>query len=705
MQGTQKREGPNSGRTRHRLVSPCRTRRLRRHCRLLLYALIFTSPAAAQRPVTVADLDSLRDVSDPQLSPDGAWVAYSVSAVDTARDADDSDIWMTSWDGARSVRLTRSPAGEHTPRWSPDGRSIAFLSSRDDPQEADQLWILDRQGGEAERVTELPGGVSDYAWAPDGRRVALIVSDSDSVGTAKDDTTRKTPKPIVIDRFQFKEDETGYLTDKREHLYVLDLSTKKAELLLPGQYDEIFPSWSPDGRSIAFVSKRDSDPDRGDNYDVWVVEAKTGAQPRQLTTFKGSDQDPAWGGRGPAWSPDGRYIAYVQGGPPELIYYASQNVAIVPTAGGAAKVLTPGLDRQVLSPTWSADGSSVLFLLEDDRVYHLARVAAAGGAVERVVEGRQAVADLSVTRGGRVAVLTSNPRTPSEIYAVEQGNLRRLTHQNDAWLGRVRLGAVEEIAARSKDGTSIHGFMVTPPDYEPGKRYPTVLRIHGGPVWQLFNDFANFDWQILAAQGYVVVAMNPRGSSGRGEKFTRAIWAAWGHKDTEDVLAGVDYLVGKGVADPERLGIGGWSYGGILTDNVIARDPRFKAATSGAGQGNALAGYGTDQYVREYEAELGKPWEKTDVWIRNSYPLLHANRIVTPTLFLCGDADFNVPLLNSEQMYQALKSLGRDTQLIIYPGEPHELHKPSNRRDRMQRYLDWYGKYLQPKGVVPTTTR
>jgi dipeptidyl aminopeptidase/acylaminoacyl peptidase len=687
---------------RSRLSRPFRLSRL---LYPVLTGLLFATPAAAQRPVTVADLDSLRDVSDPQLSPDGAWVAYSVSTVDTARDADDSDVWMTSWDGARSIRLTRSPAGEHAPRWSPDGRSIAFLSSRDDPHESDQLWILDREGGDAERVTDLPGGVSDYAWAPDGRRLALIVSDPDSEATAKNDSTRKTAKPIVIDRYQFKEDETGYLTTKHDHLYLLDLATKQAELLLPGGYDEMFPSWSPDGRSIAFVSKRDPDPDRGANYDVWVVEARAGAQPRQLTTFKGSDQDPDWGGRGPAWSPDGRSIAYVQGGPPELIYYATQTVAIVPTAGGAPKVLTPGLDRQVLSPTWSADGSSVLFLLEDDRVYHLARVPAAGGAVERVVEGRQAVADLSVGGNGRIAVLTSDPRTPSEIYAVEQNGLRRLTHQNDAWLGRVKLGAVEEIAAKSKDGTSIHGFVVTPPDYEPGKRYPTVLRIHGGPVWQLFNDFANFDWQILAAQGYVVVAMNPRGSSGRGEKFTRAIWAAWGHKDTEDVLAGVDYLVAKGVADPERLGIGGWSYGGILTDNVIARDPRFKAATSGAGQGNALAGYGTDQYIREYEAELGKPWDKPDTWIRNSYPLLHANRIVTPTLFLCGDADFNVPLLNSEQMYQALKSLGRDTQLIIYPGEPHELHKPSNRRDRMQRYLDWYGKYLQPKGVVPTTTR
>jgi dipeptidyl aminopeptidase/acylaminoacyl peptidase len=221
-----------------------------------------------------------------------------------------------------------------------------------------------------------------------------------------------------------------------------------------------------------------------------------------------------------------------------------------------------------------------------------------------------------------------------------------------------------------------------------------VLRIHGGPVSQFANEF-DFAWQLLAAQGYAVVAANPRGSSGRGEKFSMAIWADWGNKDGQDVLAAVDYAVAQGVADPSRLGVGGWSYGGILTNQVIARDQRFKAATSGAGQSNVLAGYGTDQYVREYEAELGTPWGNTAAWLRVSYPFLHADRIVTPTLFLCGDRDFNVPLLNSEQMYQALKSLGRETQLVIYPGEHHGIKKPSYQRDRLERYLDWYGRYLK----------
>jgi dipeptidyl aminopeptidase/acylaminoacyl peptidase len=287
------------------------------------------------------------------------------------------------------------------------------------------------------------------------------------------------------------------------------------------------------------------------------------------------------------------------------------------------------------------------------------------------------------------------------VFALEGGELRPLSRQNDQWLRTIQLAPTEEISFRSRDGTPVNGFLVRPVGYRNGSRVPTVLRIHGGPVYQFFNEF-DFGWQLLASEGFAVVAANPRGSSGRGEKFSTAIWADWGNKDGQDVLAAVDYAVAQGVADSARLGVGGWSYGGILTNQVIARDVRFKAAISGAGQSNALAGYGTDQYVREYEAELGTPWANTDVWLRVSHPFFHADRIVTPTLFLCGEKDFNVPLLNSEQMYQALKSLGRRTELVIYPGEYHEIRKPSYERDRLQRYLDWYGRYLTPGSQAAT---
>lgn len=666
---------------------------------LVIWTALVTQAGLAQssdkRALTLDDMYRLREVSGPEISPDGAWVAYTVTLPDTAKDQSDSDVWMTSWDGRRSVRLTTSKAREHTPRWSPDGRYLAFLSDREDSREVQQVWLLDRRGGEAERITDLPGGVSEYAWSPDGKRLALIASDPNpDSATVTPDTTHRTPRPIVIDRFQFKADETGYLDRRRDHLYLFDVATRKAAILTPGEYNEQLPAWSPDGRAIAFVSKRRAEFDRTDNWDLYVVDASPGARPRQVTTFEGPDLDPEWGGRPPSWSPDGKYLAYVQGGPLKLIYYAGQKLAVVPVSGGAARIVTPALDRNVLSPTWSADGTSIQFLLEDDRVTQLASVPAGGGQVQMLTRGRGLVSDFSVGPGGKVAVLASTPAAPAEVFAVDRGALRGLSRQNEGWLSGVQLAPVEEISFPSRDGTPINGFLVRPVGYRSGSRVPTILRIHGGPVYQFSNEF-DFGWQLLAAEGFAVVAANPRGSSGRGEKFSTEIWADWGNKDGQDVIAAVDYAVAQGVADPNRLGVGGWSYGGILTNQVIARDRRFKAAISGAGQSNVLAGYGTDQYVREYEAELGTPWGSTAAWLKVSYPFLHADRIVTPTLFLCGEKDFNVPLLNSEQMYQALRSLGRETQLIIYPGEYHEIRKPSYQRDRLERYVEWYSRHLK----------
>ena len=675
---------------------------------VLFFGALATSEALAQAPaqrkLTPDDIYRFREVGDPQISPDGSWVAYTVSTPDSVEDKSNSDIWMASWDGVRNVRLTTSKSSEHSPRWSPDGRYLAFLSDREDEREVDQVWLLDRTGGEADRLTDLPGGVVEHAWSPDSRRFALIVSDPDpdSAATGADSSDKATPKPIVINRHQFKEDETGYLDQRRDHLYLFDRATRRAELLTPGEYNEQWPSWSPDGKSIAFVSKRQADFDRTNNWDLYVVAVVGGAAPRQLTTFEGPDMDPQWGGRAPAWSPDGRHLAYVQGGPLKLIYYAGQKLAVVPAAGGPARVLTAALDRNVLSPVWSADGSSIRFLLEDDRVTQVASVPAAGGPVQRLTDGRIFVSDVSAGPGEKLAVLSGTTAMPAELFALEGGTLRRLSRQNDGWLRGVRLAPVEEISFKSRDGTAINGFLVRPLDYQPGTRAPAVLKIHGGPVYQFSNEF-DLEWQLLAAEGFAVVAANPRGSSGRGEKFSAAIYADWGNKDSQDVLAAVDHAVAAGVADPQRLGVGGWSYGGILTNQVIARDRRFKAAISGSGQSNALAGYGTDQYIREYEAELGTPWANADAYRKVSYPFFHADRIVTPTLFICGEKDFNVPLLNSEQMYQALKSLGRETELVIYPGEYHEISTPSYRRDRQQRYLAWYKRYLTEQGSQAAT--
>ena len=657
------------------------------------------SPAADKRLLTLDDLARIRDVSDPQLSPDGAWVAYTVSTTDLAEDRHDRDIWMTSWDGQQSIRLTSSKKSESQPRWSPDGKYLAFVSDRDTDEETEQIWLLPRAGGEAERVTSFPGGVEDYDWSPDGKRLVVAAEDPDpdaaEPGKEKSEKEKKkAAKPIVIDRFQFKEDITGYLGKKRTHLYLFDVATKTSEPLTTGTANELRPSWSPDGKTIAFVSKHAADMDRTDNWDVFAIEPRAGAKERQITTYEGADNSPDIESR-LAWSPDSQSIAYFQGGPDRLIYYATRHLAVAPAAGGAPRVLTAELDRNVQSPRWTPDGRQILFLLEDDGAFHLARIPAAGGPIERVVTGRRVVSGLTTSPDGKVAILMGSPVLPDEIYAVEGAEPRRLSRQNDEWLGQVQLAPVEDTKFSSKDGTEIHGFLAKPPNFVSGGRSPAILRLHGGPVDQFQASF-DFEWQILAANGYVVLGANPRGSSGRGEKFSLVIWADWGHKDVEDVLGAVDDAVRRGIADPDRLGVGGWSYGGMLTNYVIAQDGRFAAATSGAGISNILAGYGTDQYVREYEAELGRPWKNPEAWAKVSFPFLHADRIKTPTLFLCGQSDFNVPLLNSEQMYQAMRSLGVPTQLVIYPGQYHGLRKPSYQRDRYERYVAWYDKWVKP---------
>ena len=645
------------------------------------------------------DIARIRTVGDPRLSPDGAWIAYTVKTVDLVKDKSPVNIWLSSWSGSENFPITFGDEAQTHPRFSPDGGYLAFLSSRSDPRENDQLWILNRHGGEAEKVTDTKGGIADFAWSPDGKKLVLAIIDPDpsapEPGTEKE-KDKKTPPPVVIRRFQFKQDKIGYLVDRYTHLSLFDRSSHKLDPLTSGGHDDLLPSWSPDGREIAFVSRRGEDPDRTDNWDIFVVEARAGGKERQLTTSPEADNNPDWE-TAPAWSPDGKSIAYLHGGDPKLIEYVTNTIAVIPASGGAARILTPALDRNVSRVRWSSDGAWLEFVLEEDRVQHLVRVRASGGEVEVQVGGRRTVADFDVGPGGKIAVLAGDAAHPGEIFAAEKGGLRPLTDQNGAFLKEVRLGKVQETSFSSADGTEVHGFWVLPPDGRPGVRLPALLRLHGGPQSQYTNDF-HFDLQLFAASGYVVIAPNPRGSTGRGTEFCRAIYADWGHKDVEDDLAAVDDAVAKGIADANRLGVGGWSYGGMSTNYVIATTARFRAATSGASISNILAGYGTDQYIRDYENELGSPWKNMDAWMRVSFPFVHADRIRTPTLFLCGEKDFNVPLPNSEVMYQSLRSLGVPTELVIYPGQFHGLTKPTYLLDRYRRYIDWYAKWISPAG-------
>jgi dipeptidyl aminopeptidase/acylaminoacyl peptidase len=363
-------------------------------------------------------------------------------------------------------------------------------------------------------------------------------------------------------------------------------------------------------------------------------------------------------------------------------------------------VLTQKLDRGVSSPVFTNDGASIIFLVADDRSEYPAKVAGAGGAIERLIGNPIVVSALS-SAAGHAAALAASDHAPPEVFALEGGTLRKLTAHNDSLVSQLQLGAVEDITFKGHDGTEVHGLLTKPLSYETGKKVPTLLRIHGGPNGQDAHAFS-FERQFFAGQGYAVIAVNYRGSAGRGEKYGQTIFADWGNKEVADLLAGVDHVIDIGVADPNRLGIGGWSYGGILTDYTIASDQRFKAAISGAGSALQLSMYGIDQYTFQYENELGPPWRNPEAWMKVSYPFFKADRIHTPTLFMGGDKDFNVPVVGGEQMYQALRSLGVPTELVIYPGEFHGFTRPSFIRDRYERYLAWYDKYVKPSNVATT---
>jgi dipeptidyl aminopeptidase/acylaminoacyl peptidase len=677
-------------------------------------AIAVATTVTAQTPTrsfTLDDVAKLRVVSSPERSPDGRWVAYTVSTADIGKDKRDSDVWMVSWDGAEQVRLTSSKDSESEPRWSPDGKYLAFLASRgeddddkkDEKKEGTQVWLLNRAGGEAEKLTDIKGGVEGYAWSPDSKRLVLVVNDFDPADDPEkmDGWKRKTKPPIVIDRYAFKRDEGGYLGRKRTHLQLFDIAEKKAEPITSGDFDDTQPTWSPDGTRIAFVSERDTDPDRTNNSDIFVIDARAGASPTKITTFSGPDT-----GR-PAWSPDGKQLAYLQGDEPRFYAYNLSRLAIVAATGGTPRILAESLDRSVASPVWSKDARTIFVRVEDDRAEYVARVSIDGGAVEPVTTGRRVVNAFSLGADGNAAVTASTEHEPFEVYALEQGKLRKLTSQN-AWASDLALSTVEDVTFTARDGTSVNGLLSRPAAAASGRKLPLLLWIHGGPNGQDDHSFDE-EREFFTANGYAVLQVNYRGSSGRGSKYQKAIYADWGNLEVVDLQAGVDWAVKSGVADPERLGIGGWSYGGILTDYMIASDTRFKAANSGAGSALQLSMYGSDQYIMQYDTELGPPWKSKDLWIKVSYPFFHADRITTPTLFMASEKDFNVPVVGAEQMYQALRTNGVETALVIYPDQHHGIRTPSYVRDRLERRVAWFDKYLKagttPTAPTPTGTK
>ena len=638
---------------------------------VLVLAPLALAQQPAPRAITIDDYFQIREVRDPQMSPDAKWVAYSIKTVLLKEDKEEERIWMAPTAGGDPLALTAEGVSSAHARWRPDGKFLALLSARDEAKT--QVWLLNRLGGDAERLTDTPQDVQDFAWSPDSSQLVLVLRDasSEELEAAKENKDeavadraraaeseakdkRKAPKPWVIDRLQFKLDEVGYLDRRRTHLYVFDLAAKSLRQITSGDYDDSEPAWSPDGKWLAFSSNRSvPDPDATYDQNIWVVPASNsdkGAHPTQVTTNPGADGSPAW-------SPDGKWIAYVTQMDPHLFDYATKHLAVAPATGGEAKLITLALDRMVTVPRFSPDGKYLYFIADDDGTQNLCRVPVTGGEIARPVGGRLMVNDYSLAKTGDIVAQIATLDHPDELYTIPDGKLTRITHTNDALMSQLKLSYGEYVHFKSKDGTIISGYLYKPVDYVPGKKYPTILRPHGGPVWAYYAEFDHLP-QLLAANGYAVLFPNPRGSTGYDQDFAKAIWAYWGNRDFQDDMAMVDYAIEQGIADPAKLAVGGWSYGGISTDFIIAQTNRFKAAISGAGSALFSSFYGHDQYQRDYEAELGHPWENKAVWERVS-PFYKVANVSTPTLFMGGAIDWNVPILGGEQMYQALKRLGR----------------------------------------------
>ncbi len=680
---------------------------------LPLVAAAQTPPA--KRNLNVDDYFRIKGVEDPQISPDGKWIAYVVETASLKDDKNHKQIWMIATSGGDAIPLTSEAVNSSHPRWSPDGKYLAFLSARsgstkdsDEDSKDDakkQVWLLNRAGGEAQQLSNTIQDVDTFAWSPDSSRLVLVLQDPsvDEIAAAKDKDAKIKPHPWVIDRLHFKEDEIGYLDRRRHHLYTLTIAGKKQIQITSGDFDDDDPAWSPDGKQIAFTSNRSTpEPDRNYNTDIWTVSADNTDAGKSLTQIsKGTAADGS-----PNWSPDGRWITYTTQLDEKLFQYATFHIAVSPASGdGEQHVLTQKLDRNSSQPRFSHDGKFIYFIVDDDGTQQLLRVPPTGGEIERPISGRKFVDAYSLGPDGAVAATISELTHPPEVYYEPAGGqLVKLTKTNDALMAEINLPDVEYVHFKSKDGTIVAGYLYKPVGYTAGTKVPTILRPHGGPVWAYYAEF-NFDPQLFAANGYAVLTPNPRGSSGYGQDYCKAIFADWGNKDFQDDMAMVDYAVEQGIADPDKLGVGGWSYGGISTNFIITQTTRFKAAISGAGEFLYITNWGHDHYNRDWEYELGLPWEHRDVWEKLS-PFNRVKNITTPTLIMGGDQDVNVPVINGEQLYQSLKRLGIPTLLVVYPGEYHEFERPSFIQDRYHRYLFWYGHYVKGEGpaIPPTPT-
>ena len=663
----------------------------------IIYSLLFIllcSPIHAEDVFTTEDIYSIKDITLSDVSEDGNGIVFITSQAENKYDGFKNTLYFLDTHKGKKVKLLESYGSKgmnfSSIKFSSNSKSIFFLSSgmKTSGKESNQIWSLSLSNRVKRKVTNFDGDISDYDVSDDGKTIAFIGQRSSD---KKADT--KTPSPIVIDRYQFKRDYEGFLGPNRDHLFIFDTQSRKVEQITSGQKDHLYPSISPNGEDIAYMTK-EGDFDRHNNWEIFIKNIKGEESHRKLLSNNGEDISTSYPSR-PEWSPDGEKIAYLHGGDHSMLWYALQEVSIIDVETGDIDFITQGFDRNTSLPQWSGDGQNIFFILEDNMKSQLMKYSLLDNTTKKITPDNMYLSGYAQSyhvTDDEIIFQSSTSEIPSEIYHLKEDQINPITSVNEQFIKNKLIGSTELISFQSFDGLTINGMMIKPPNFDSKKKYPLMIRIHGGPVSQ-YGRYFDFDWQLFASNNYVVIVTNPRGSSGRGFEFQKSIFAEWGIEDSKDISAALDFALDLGYIDENKLGIGGWSYGGMLTNYVIAKDNRFHAATSGAGISNILSGFGHDHYIREYIIELGTPWDNLDAWLNVSHPFLSADEIVTPTLFLVGEKDWNVPLIGSEQMYQALKHLEIPTQLVIYPNEHHGLSKPSYIKDRLDRYLDWHGKY------------
>ncbi len=663
----------------------------------LILSVVSSAPLAQSSKTSpdrfsIDHIMKMKRVSDIALSPDGTWVAYVVERMDEEEDKKYKQIYMSSMDGQTTLPMTASYANAGAPAWSPDGKYLSFLGVRGEDKKAkSQVWLLDRRGGEAQQHTNVKQGIDSYVWSPVGSKMVLVIQDPkpEKEETSKDkQSDDERPEPFVIDRLQFKKDYVGYLDRRRTHLFVFD-GTNEPVQITSGDYDHENPVWSPDGSQIAFVAKREGDPDANDNSDIWLVNADPKARSHpliQLTTNPGPDY-------APAWSPDGKQITYVSSVEPEKLWYSTNDLAIVDVATKASRLLSADYDRMISNPKFDPVSGHILAVSADGGNRPLLSFDPETGSHKTLTPGELSIRGFDISSNGTIATLKSTHDKPFEVFALNDGAFRQVSDHNKSLLNGVLLGDVARLNIPGWNDENVESFVYYPPRYNKRRDYPTIFVLHGGPVSQ--HDTSFEEWaRLYASQGYIAVLPNPHGSSGYGQDFAYALNRQWGVPDFADVDAIATHLVNEGISDPDKLGVGGWSYGGILTNYVITKSTRFAGAVTGASEVNHRANYGHDIYQHFWEVELGLPWEDIDAW-ESINPFNDLGKVTTPTLVIGGQLDWNVPIQNSEQIYQVLKRRGIETQLVVYPDEYHGIGRPSFVRDRFERYLDWYEKYVK----------